>query len=60
MSNSIAKLATLLKVSTEEATIIEDVIDKEWLVDWSEDSNTHIRNMGKLAQEFIANGMSWE
>jgi len=53
-------LASLLKVSIEEAIIIEDVIDRQYLVDWSEDSNTKIRKAGKLAQAYIANGMSWE
>jgi len=60
MSKRIENLASLLKVSVEEATIIEDVLDRQHLVDWSEDSNAKIRKASKLAQEFIANGMSWE
>lgn len=60
MNKSTQDLAKVLKVSIEEATIIEDVLTSQHLVDWSEDSNAKIRKMAKLAQEFISNGMSWE
>jgi hypothetical protein len=48
------------KVSEAEARLIQDVIDKEWLLDWSECSTAQLRKAIKQAQAFIANGMSWE
>jgi hypothetical protein len=48
------------KVSESEATLIEDVIGKEWLLDWSECTTAQFKRAIKKAQAFIANGMSWE
>jgi 3-phosphoglycerate kinase len=48
------------KVSQSEATLIEDVIGKEWLLDWSECTTAQFKRAIKKAQTFIANGMSWE
>jgi hypothetical protein len=48
------------KVSQSEATVIEDVIGKEWLLDWSECTTAQFKRAIKQAQAFIANGMSWE
>jgi 3-phosphoglycerate kinase len=48
------------KVSQSEATLIEDVIGKEWLLDWSECTTAQFKKAIKQAQTFIANGMSWE
>jgi 3-phosphoglycerate kinase len=48
------------KVSQSEATLIEDVIGKEWLLDWSECTTAQFKRAIKKAQAFIANGMSWE
>ena len=48
------------KVSESEATLIEDVIGKEWLLDWSECTTAQFKRAIKKAQTFIANGMSWE
>jgi 3-phosphoglycerate kinase len=48
------------KVSQSEATLIEDVIGKEWLLDWSECTTAQFKKAIKQAQAFIANGMRWE
>ncbi len=50
----------LTKLSETEANEIVEVIDNEWLVDWSEATKTGIRNAVRLARMFIANGNSWE
>jgi len=50
----------IAKVTEAEAKVIVDVIDREWLVDWSECTNAQFKKAIKLAQSFIANGMSWE
>ena len=49
-----------LKVSKEEAVQISDVVDNEALLDWSEATATQYKTAFRLAQQFIANGMSWE
>ena len=58
--NNIQDIVKTAKVSVAEATLIEDVIGKEWLLDWSECSTAQFKKAIKLAQQFIANGMSWE
>lgn len=58
--DNIQDIVKTAKVSVAEATLIEDVIGKEWLLDWSECSTAQFKKAIKLAQQFIANGMSWE
>lgn len=43
-----------------KATEIEDVIDSEWLLDWSECTMREFKAAVRVANEFIANGKSWE
>jgi len=59
MSN-IQDTMQVAKVTQSEATVIVDVIDREWLLDWSECTTAQFRKAIKQAQQFIANGMSWE
>jgi hypothetical protein len=59
MSN-IQDTMQVAKVTEAEATLIVDVIDREWLLDWSECTNAQFKKAIKLAQQFITNGMSWE
>jgi 3-phosphoglycerate kinase len=59
MSN-IQDTMQVAKVTQSEATLIVDVIDKEWLLDWSECTTAQFKKAIKQAQQFIANGMSWE
>ena len=58
--NNIQDIMETAKVSQSEATLIEDVIGKEWLLDWSECTTAQFKRAIKKAQTFIANGMSWE
>ena len=57
---NIQDIMATAKVSQSEATLIEEVIGKEWLLDWSECSTAQFKKAIKLAQQFISNGMSWE
>jgi uncharacterized protein YPO0396 len=57
---NIQDIMQIAKVTEAEAKTIVDVIDREWLVDWSECTNAQFKKAIKLAQSFIANGMSWE
>jgi 3-phosphoglycerate kinase len=59
MSN-IQDTMQIAKVTQSEATVIVDVIDREWLLDWSECTTAQFKKAIKQAQQFIANGMSWE
>ena len=59
MSN-IETIACIAKVSTEEARVLESLIDAQYLVDWSEASVAKIRRAIKDIKFFIANGHSWE
>jgi hypothetical protein len=59
MSN-IQDTMQVAKVTQSEATLIVDVIDKEWLLDWSECTTAQFKKAIKQAQQFISNGMSWE
>jgi hypothetical protein len=43
-----------------EAIEIEDTINSEWLLDWSECSTRQFKSAVKLTVAFIANGKSWE
>jgi 3-phosphoglycerate kinase len=58
--NNIQDIMETAKVSQSEAALIEDVIGKEWLLDWSECTTAQFKKAIKQAQAFIANGMSWE
>ena len=57
---NIQDIMATAKVSQSDATLIEDVIGKEWLLDWSECTTAQFKKAIKQAQTFIANGMSWE
>jgi uncharacterized protein YPO0396 len=57
--NNIQETMQVAKVTESEATLIVDVIDREWLLDWSECTTAQFKKAIKLAQQFIANGMSW-
>jgi hypothetical protein len=59
MSN-IQDTMQVAKVTQSEATLIVDVIDREWLLDWSECTTAQFKKAIKQAQQFISNGMSWE
>lgn len=50
----------LAKVSQSEAKEIEEVINNEWLLDWSECSTAQFKKAIRLAQQFIDNDYSWE
>lgn len=50
----------IAKVSEAEALNIQDVIDNEWLADWSEATKRQIAIAIKVAQAYIANGNSWD
>jgi len=56
----ISETMQVAKVTESEATLIVDVIDREWLLDWSECTTGQFKKAIKLAQQFIANGKSWE
>lgn len=49
-----------LGFTEETAREIEDVIDREWLLDWSECTMRQFKAAVKTAASFIANGKSWE
>jgi hypothetical protein len=44
----------------ETAQEIEDVINSQWLLDWSECTTREFKAAVKIAAAFIANGKSWE
>jgi hypothetical protein len=48
------------KVSESEAVQLEQVLMTEALLDWSECTTTQFKKAIKLAQQFIANGKSWD
>ena len=55
------EVARLGKFDLETALVIQDVIEREWLVPTlAKASDYQIRKAIKLAQVFIANGNSWE
>lgn len=60
MNGNTYEIARLAKVDIEQAKVIHQVIDQEWLVDWSEDSTAKVRRAIKEAQAFIAAGFTWE
>ena len=60
MNGHTQTIIELAKVDLETALDIQTVIDNEWLVNWSEDSSRKIRVAIKMAQQFIANGRTWE
>lgn len=53
-------IASYAKVSIEEALKIQNTINNENLIDWSEASKAKTNRIIKLAQALIANGNSWE
>ena len=59
MNHSTTYIAKFAKVSIDEALKIQETIDNEYLVDWSEDTATRINNKIKLAMALMANG-GWE
>ena len=52
------KIRELAKVTEEEAQELREVIDNEYLVDWSEATNYDIRMAIKYAKHFMAHGWS--
>lgn len=44
----------------ETAREIEEVINNQWLLDWSECTARQFKAAVKTAAAFIANGKSWE
>ena len=60
MNGDTKYIAKQAKVSIEEALVIQDTIDRNYLVDWSEDSFAKVNRKIKLAQALIANGHDWE
>lgn len=60
MNGNTKYIAKVANVSIEEALVIHQTIDNEYLVNWSEDSNAKINRKIQLAQALIANGNNWE
>ena len=56
----VIEIMKALRVSKEEALQIADVVGNEALLYWSEATATQYKTAFRLAQQFIANGMSWE
>jgi hypothetical protein len=60
MNGNTLEIQNIAKVSLEEALEIQDTIDSEALLDWSEATTREMAKATRIAQAFIANGRSWE
>lgn len=60
MNGNTLEIQKIANVSLEEAREIQDTIDSEALLDWSEATARQIVKATYIAQAFIANGRSWE
>jgi hypothetical protein len=58
--NNIQDIMETAKVTESDAFQIEQVIMSEQLLDWSECTTAQFKKAIKIAQMFIANGLSWE
>ena len=56
----ITDIMEMMKITTSEAYEIAEVVQTEDLLDWSEATAAQYKTAFRLAQQFIANGMSWE
>lgn len=50
----------LFNVSEKEALRLQEVIENEYLLDWSEATNRDIKTAVAYAQSWIANGGCWK
>lgn len=60
MNAQTQRIAKVAMVSIEEALAIQEIIDAQYLMDWSEDSDRMLVKVIKLVQFFVANGNSWD
>ena len=60
MNANTKEIQNIAKVSFEEALEIQEAIDNEALLDWSEATAREMVKATYIAQAFIANGRSWE
>ncbi|CAB4152862.1 hypothetical protein UFOVP609_31 [uncultured Caudovirales phage] len=58
--HQIKEIMDTVKVSEEEAKAIYYVVENEALLDWSEATARQYKQAFQFAQQFIANGNSWE
>ena len=58
MNANTKEIQNIAKVSFEEALEIQEAIDSEALLDWSEATNREIKTAIAYAQQYIAKGWS--
>tara|TARA_S200002703_G_scaffold146216_1_gene141097 strand:+ start:309 stop:491 length:183 start_codon:yes stop_codon:yes gene_type:complete len=60
MNGRTTEIQKIAGVNLEQALDIQETIDSEGLLDWSEATAREIVKATYIAQAFIANGRSWE
>ena len=60
MNGTTIEIQKIAGVNLEQALDIQETIDSEALLDWSEATAREIVKATYIAQAFIANGRSWE